>query len=144
MSFFDDNDDPFDSIVREFFGGSPMRRGGRREQFIRGEDEDRTIDFIEDDDYVYLIFELLGFNEKDVSVIIKGKELEITAQKSNEENMQEYFNQKLRQGLVLKKQLPNFVSLKNFSHTMRNGILEIIFTKTNGGGKNERRKVKIS
>lgn len=146
MSFFDDNEDPFDSIVREFFGGSPMRRGRRREQFIRGEDEDRTIDFVEDENHVYLVFELPGFNEKDVSVIVKGKELEITAQKSNGENMQDYLHQKLRQGLFVKKQLPNFVSPKNFNHTIRNGILEIVFTKTNNKGvnKDERRKVKIN
>ncbi len=144
MSFFDDNDDPFDSIVREFFGGSPIRR--KREQFIRGENEDRTIDFVEDEDYVYLVFELPGFNEKDISVIVKGKELEITAQKSNGEGMQDYLHQKLRQGLHVKKTLPNFVSSKDFKHTMRNGILEIIFTKSNNGGikRNERRKVKIN
>lgn len=131
MSFFDDNNnEPFDSIVREFFG-EPVRKE-RREQFIRGEDEDRTIDFVEDEDYIYLVFELPGFNEKDVSVIVKGKELEISAQKSNGENMQNYLNQKLRQGLFVKKQLPNFISPKNFSHTMRNGVLEILFNKTGG------------
>jgi len=141
MSFFDDNGDPFDSIVREFFGGSPIRR--RREQFIRGENEDRTIDFVEDENYIYLVFELPGFNEKDVSVIVKGKELEINAQKPNGENMQDYLHQKLRQGLHIKKNLPNFVSSKNFKHSMRNGILEIMFTKT-GEIKNERRKVRIN
>lgn len=141
MSFFDDNDDPFDSIVREFFRGSPIRR--RREQFIRGESEDRTIDFLEDENHVYLVFELPGFNEKDVSVIVKGKDLEITAQKSNGESMQDYLHQKLRQGLHIKKQLPKFVSSKNFKHNMRNGILEITFIKT-GEVKNERREVKIN
>lgn len=142
MSFFDD-DDPFDSIVREFFGASPIRRRRNQGQFIKGENEDRTIDFIEDEDYIYLVFELPGFSERDVSVIVKGKELEVSAQKSNGENIQDYLNQKLRQGFIIRKQLPNFVSTKNFKHTMRNGILEITFIKT-GEVKNERREVRIN
>ena len=129
MSFFDDENDPFDDIIREFFGGSPIRRSRKREQFISGEDEDRTIDFVEDENYVYLIFELPGFNEKDISVIVKGKELEITAHKSNGENIPDYLHQKLRQGLHVKKRLPNFVSSKKFKKSMRNGILEIKFIK---------------
>ncbi len=140
MSFFDDNDDPFDSIVREFFGG-PVRRRKRGEHFISGEDEDRTIDFIEDDNYIYLVFELSGFNEEDISVNIKGKDLEITAQKLNEENIQDYLHQKLRQGLFVKKHLPNFINPKSFTHTMRNGVLEIIFNKSGEENKNERRKI---
>ena len=131
MGFFGE-DDPFESVIKEFFGGSPLRRGRSREQFIRGEDEDRTIDFVEDEDYVYLGFELPGFSEKDVSVVVKGKELEISAKKSNGENIQDYLNQKLRQGFIIRKQLPNFVSPKNFKQTMRNGILEVVFNKTGG------------
>ena len=131
MNFFGD-DDPFDSIVREFFGGSSINGSRKREKFIRGEDEDRNIDFVEDEDYTYLVFELPGFNEKDISVTVKGRELEINAIKSNNENMQDYLHQKLKQGLFLKKQLPNFINTKNFSHTMRNGILEIIFIKSEG------------
>lgn len=128
MGFFDDNNDPFDSIMREFFGGSPIQR--EEKQFIRGENEDRTIDFVEDGGYVYLVFELPGFNEKDISVILKGKELEVTAQKSTRENVQDYLHRKLRQGLHIKKRIPNFISPKKFKHTMRNGILEIMFSKT--------------
>ena len=37
MEFLDDND-PFESIVREFFGGSPIRRSERKQQFISGEE----------------------------------------------------------------------------------------------------------
>jgi len=125
MSFFDD--DQFDSIVREFFGGSPIQR--KREPFIRGESEDRIIDFVEDENYVYLVFELPGFDKKDISVIVKKKELEITAQKFNGENIRDYLHQKLRQKLQIKKQLPSLVNSKNFEHSMRNGILEITFKK---------------
>ena len=42
MNFF--NDDPFEDIVKEFF--SPRQRGNT-EEVIKGEEEERTIDFIE-------------------------------------------------------------------------------------------------
>lgn len=71
MSFFDDN--PFDSIVREFFGENP-RRGYRRRNIIRGEDEEQVIDLIESDDKVYLIFELSGYNEEDIFVEVNKKQ----------------------------------------------------------------------
>src|SRR3989344_263894 len=136
MGIFDD--DPFEELMREFLGNAPSRR---RKQFVKGEEEDRTIDFVEDDDYVYIVFELRGYNEKDISLNIQGKELEVTAQKENGEQIQEYLRQKLRQGIQLKKQLPDFVSPKNTTHTMRNGVLEIVFLKT--GGKNDARKIKV-
>ena len=135
MGFFDD--DPFEDIVREFFSSSPVTR--HREQFIIGEDEDRIIDFVEDKAKVYLVFELPGYNEKDISVIVKGKELKITAQKSNRENIQDYLYQKLSQGFSIKKNLPNFVSPKNFSYTMRNGVLEIVFNKASWNEYNSRK-----
>jgi HSP20 family molecular chaperone IbpA len=125
MGFFDD--DPFDEIVREFFGGSPVRKS--KQQFIRGEEEDRIIDFVEDENKIYLVFELPGYHEKDVSVKANGKILEISAKKINGENIQDYLNQKLRHGLMIKKQLPNSANPKKFSYTMRNGILEVIFEK---------------
>jgi HSP20 family molecular chaperone IbpA len=125
MSLFDD--DPFEEIVREFFGGTPKRK---REEFIKGEEEDRVIDFVEDTDYVYVVFELPGYNEKDIFVTVKGNNLEIRAQKSSDEKVQDYLSKKLKQGIYLKKQLPNFVSNKNFNYTMKNGVLEVVFLKT--------------
>ena len=96
MNFFDD--DGFDSIVDEFFG----RRGHgtdrrKKSAFIRGEDEERVIDFIEDDDNVYLIFELPGFNEKDVAVVVKGKSIEISAQKKSIDKVRDYLAEKLEE-----------------------------------------------
>ena len=75
MGFFDD--DPFDDIVREFFGGSPVR-GRKRQNVIKNEEDDRVIDFIEERDKVYLIFELLrklfggslGFEELVIGLLI--------------------------------------------------------------------------
>ena len=127
MGFFDD--DPFDDIIREFFGHSPLERRKRRETIIRGEEDDRNIDFVESKDRVYLIFELPGYNEKDVVVAVKGKELEISAKNRNIEDVQEYLMEKLQRGMFFKRTLPNFINAKKFSHTMRNGVLEIVFEK---------------
>lgn len=132
MGFFDD--DPFESILGEFFG--TPRRTTRREAFIRGEEEERVIDFIETDDNVYLIFELQGFDEKDVAVVVGGKSIEITAQKRNLEGVKDYLSQKLSKGVHYKRTLPDFINPKKFTHSLRNGILEIVFEKR--GGKDAR------
>ena len=129
MGFFED-DDSFEDIVRELFEGRNSRiRKDNYEEIIEGEREERIIDFIEDKDYVYLIFELPGFNEKDISISIKGQELEITARKRSIGGVQNYLIQKLNNGLFIKKKLPNFIKTKNFKHTIKNGVLEIIFIK---------------
>ena len=129
MGFFGDNDQ-FEDIVRELFEGRNSRiRKDNYEEIIEGEREERIIDFIEDKDYVYLIFELPGFNEKDISISIKSRELEIIAKKRKMGEVQNYLIQKLNNGLFIKKNLPNFIKTKNFKHTIKNGVLEIIFVK---------------
>ena len=128
MGFFDD--DQFENIVRELFGGDTSRiRRDNYEEIIESEKEERVIDFIQDEDYVYLIFELLGYNEKDISISIKGRELEIIAKKRGTSEVQNYLIQKLNEGLFIKKNLPNFIKTKNFKHTVKNGVLEIVFIK---------------
>jgi HSP20 family protein len=122
------NDDPFDSIIKEFFGGAATRRQNR-DDFIEGEEEDRTIDFFEDEKKIYLIFELPGFTEKDIQVLIKNQTLEVRAQKKDNTKTQQYLIQKLHEGNFIKKTIPKFANSKKFSHTMKNGILEIIFDK---------------
>ena len=126
MSFFDD--DPFESIMRDFFGQSPAR-GRRKDAIIEGEEEERVIDFVEDGEKVYLVFELSGYGEKDIIVSVKGKELEIKAQKSSREDIQDYLAEKMHIGVFIRKNLPNFINPKNFSHTVKNGILEVAFSK---------------
>jgi len=121
------DNDPFNDILEGLFGqGSRVQR---RRQFIEGEEEERTVDFIENDGKIYLIFELLGYTKKDVVVIVNGTHLEIRVQKSNGVNMQTYLSQKLRNKLIIRKELPKFINPKKFSHTLKNGILEIIFDK---------------
>lgn len=137
MGFFDDDDmnDPFQNIFREFFGSAegPYRKGRKNysEEIIEGEEEDRIIDFVESEDYVYLVFELPGYDEKDISVSVKGRDLEIKATKKNcdIEKIQNYLSQKLCRGIFIKKILPNALETKGFKHTVRNGILEVVFSK---------------
>ena len=125
MEFFDD--DPFENIFEELFGRE--RRIDRKNQFIRGEKEERTDDFIENKNKIYLIFEFPGYTEKDIIVQVSKNELEIHVKKQNGENIQNYLNKKLREGITIKKELPKFINPKKFSQTIRNGILEIAFNK---------------
>ncbi len=128
MGFFNDDEDPFDEIFKEFFGSKVAR--SRKQNFTKGEEEERYIDFIEDSDKIYLVFELPGYNEKDIMVVVKGNEIEIKAQKvKKEEGMQDYLFEKLNQVISIRKTLPKNVNLKKFSHEMKNGILEVAFDK---------------
>ncbi len=88
MGFFEDNDQ-FESIVKEFFEGRTSRIGrDNYEEIIESEKEERVIDFIQDENYIYLIFELPGYNEKDISISIKGGELEIITKKRSRGDVQ--------------------------------------------------------
>ena len=129
MGFFGDNDQ-FEDIIREFLGDSNSRiRRDDYEEIIEGEVEEGIIDFIENEDYIYLIFELPGYDEKDILISIKGRKLEIIAKKRNSVEVQNYLTQKLNTGFFIKKNLPSFIKTKNFKHTVKNGILELVFIK---------------
>ena len=125
--WFWDND-PFESIIEEFFGRGRYA-GGRREHIIRGEDDERVIDVIEDENHAYLIFELPGYEEGDVSISVKGKTLEISLSKKNTEGMKEYLAQKLSSGLKYTRTLPEQLNSRDYEYTFKNGILEIKFNK---------------
>ena len=126
MDFFDE-DDPFGDIVRDFFGQKPNLHSS--ENIIKGEDDERIIDFIEIKDRLFLVFELPGYSKKDIKVEIKKREIEIIAKKNNFENVQEYLARKLSGGEYFKKILPSFVNHKKVNHTFKNGVLEIYFEK---------------
>ncbi|MFZ5954910.1 MAG: Hsp20/alpha crystallin family protein [Nanoarchaeota archaeon] len=127
MADFFGEKDPFEDLIREFFG--PRRGGRERETIIKGEEEDRIIDFIETGKHIFIVFELPGYDEKDISIDTKGKELMIKASKSEDGGVQEYLMSKLKHGILIKKILPPFVDAKKFSHTMKNGVLELKFEK---------------
>ena len=129
MNFFDD--DPFDEIVREFFGhreGKPRRRYDYR-RVIEGEDDERSIDFIESGKKVFIVFEIPGYSKEDISINVGKREMEITAKKTNFENTQNYLIPKLKHGVKIKKIIPSSANAKKFSYTFKNGILEVVFEK---------------
>ena len=129
MGFFGDNDQ-FEDIIREFLGDSNSRiRRDDYEEIIGGEVEEGIIDFIEDENYIYLIFELPGYDEKDILISIKGRKLEIIVKKKSIGEVQDYLIEKLNTGFFIKKNLPSFIKTKNFKHTLKNGILELVFIK---------------
>jgi HSP20 family protein len=121
-------DDFFDRIEREFLGSGFSRAQGS-DSFMKGEEEERNIDFIQTNDYVYVIFELPGYKKEEVEVNVKGGELFVTAQARPTESNGEYLSQKLANGESITKFLPKFVVSKGFKTTFRNGILEICFKK---------------
>jgi len=121
------NDDPFEDIVREFFGGK--NRENSEKNFLSGEEEERKIDFIETDKKVFLVFELPGYNKEDIKVNISGINLEVSAQKKCSESVAEYMAQKLEQKVKIIKTLPSFLKRKKYSYIIKNGVLEINFIK---------------
>ena len=122
------NEDPFDSILKEFFG-QPKARRKSSERFTEGEQEDRTIDAIEADGALFLIFELPGFNAKDISIAVSDRRLEIHAQKKDTTAAQVYLHPRLQQGTLIKKTLSASINSKKVTHTYKNGILEVCFEK---------------
>lgn len=124
------SDDPFDSIVREFFGRDPFRQAdSKSNKILSSEDDQRMIDYIEDEIYAYTIFELPGYDEKDITVSIKGHELSIKAKKKVEESVDNYIAQKLNRGITITKTLPKNLITKGYESHFRNGVLEICFKK---------------
>ena len=128
MSFFDE-EDPFEEVIRGFLGSSrPRTRTRANKEFIEGEEEDRVIDFIENGDNVYVIFELPGYSYKDVTITVNGFDLLVNVRKRVADSV-EYLIDKFKSGVMIKKKLPSFVKSKDFSYTMNNGILEVTFNK---------------
>jgi HSP20 family protein len=125
MGFFDE--DPFEDIVKEFFGN--RSRTSSSGNFVRGEQEERVIDYIEEDDSVYLVFELPGYDKKDINVEIKGKEIEISAVRENPQGLKPAIAERLKSGTFFRKTLPQRIKLKKYEETFNNGVLEIKFKR---------------
>lgn len=125
---FFSNNDPFDEILKEFFGERPRSRSYRN-NLTKTEQDERVIDYSEDENSVYFIFELPGYNEEDVDISVKDGNIKINAVKKNSDAVQNYLNQKLTTGITLSKKLPDYVKPKKFSQEMKNGVLELKFRK---------------
>ncbi len=120
------NNDPFDSIVKQFFGESPIRQ---KRQSRQREDEEQELDLIETDGAYYIIIEVPGYTKDDINVQVKDKRLEIKATKENGEEMVDYLQDKLQKGMFIRQNLPPYISAKDFTLSCTNGILEIKFLK---------------
>ncbi len=122
--FFSEGD-PFEDIVQSFFG-----QGGRRTRVSRRQErEEDEGEFLETSEAFYLILETPGFDEEDVFIKAKSKELEIQISKKNLEGIKHYLVSKLEQGIHIIKTLPEDADAKKFSYTVKNGILEVKVNK---------------
>jgi len=127
MSFFGE-EDPFESIVREFFGETP-RRNYSSKRVIRSEDDERKTDFLKTSNNIYFIFNLPGFEEKDIEVSVTNEKVGVNAKKRDLNQVQGYLSSKLSKGVRIYKNLPEDVDIKNFKKTFSNGILELTFRR---------------
>ena len=118
------NDDPFDDIVSSFFG-RPVKRARRVTQ--QEEQENADIGFLETSSAIYCMVEVPGYTEDEVLVKVKGRELEIQAQKKKSQGIKEYLAPKLEKGIVIQRTLPESASSRKFTYTYKNGILEVRF-----------------
>jgi HSP20 family molecular chaperone IbpA len=129
---------PFDDIFSQFFGqsGGRIRKArrsfndeGDEEEWDESEENNRKTDYIDYDDKVFLIFELPGYDDKDLKIELKDKTLIIEVKKKGECKMQDYLSKKLCKGEIIKKTLQPDIDLKSMKHSFKNGILEVMFKK---------------
>lgn len=118
-------DDFFNEIEKAFFSQGARPRTSSHGDVVRREKEERTIDYIEDNDFVYFVFELPGYFSEDVKVDVSKEEVEVSAIKKDVSSVQDYLSRKLSKGLYYKKIIPVKVKSKKYEKTFRNGVLEI-------------------
>ncbi len=123
MSF---NNDPFEDIVNQFFGNSARVRRSRSKRNV--EEEEQNTQFIEEENYVYLIIELPGYSEKDINISIDDDTINVSA-KTKQVVAQDYLAQKQKEGITIEQIIPENIKTKNFKKTFKNGILEVTFEK---------------
>lgn len=125
MSWFDNNEDPFEDIVREFFGGRPSKAGSKsfsRESQYPKKDFSNFIFSSKKD---YLVLDLSG--KKVVSVSLeKNPSREQLANDS--EIGKQIIEIKLNSG-ELKQTLPKQIKSNKIDWKVTNGILEVEFKK---------------
>ena len=124
MGFFGDENDPFEDIMKEFFGPS----GSRKKEYSKRESEENG-DIIESKDKFFVIFELPGYSGEDISVEVKGNKISVIAKKESPDDMEDYLIEKLSGEINMSKTLPSFIKTKSHDYTFRNGVLEVSFPK---------------
>ncbi len=128
MGFFDEDNDPFESIVREFFQEARPGRTTSSRDLIKSEREERVIDYIEEENTTYFVFELFGYSKEDLKVEAGKGFVQVFAKRKNFENIQDYLVPKLKKGMEIKKEIPG-LKVKKFEWTFNNGILEVKIEK---------------
>jgi len=121
-------DDFFEEIEKAFFGENVRPRTSSYGDMIKGEREERTIDYIEEGDKVYFVFELFGYSKKDIKVDIGKNFVQVEAKKKNLGSTRDYLIDKLSKGVFIRKEIPKF-KFKKFNWTFNNGILEVVINK---------------
>ena len=116
-------------IVRQFFGEVNGRRTRRPREEIEVEEEDSKVETIDLENEVHFIFDLAGYDEKDLELEVKDKTLIVQVKKKGECKMQDYLSKKLCRGETIKKTLAPYLDVKNFKHSIKNGVLEVKFEK---------------
>ena len=109
---------PFDDIVRELLG-NPVRRVRKQrytdnDEFNESEEENRKTDNIDLGEKVAFIFELPGYDEKDLKLEVKDRTIHIEVKKKAECKMQDYLSKKLCKGEIVKKTIQPYIDIKNF------------------------------
>lgn len=118
-------DNFFDEVERAFFGQNARGRTSSHGNVVRREKEERTMDYIEDNNFVYFVFELPGYSGEDVKIDVSKEEIEVSAIKKDVTSVQGYLSRKLGKGLYYKKTIPVKVKSKKHEKTFRNGVLEV-------------------
>lgn len=124
MGFFDDSgQDPFEDILNEFFGNRRVKTSSSG-NVVRSEKEEREIDYIEEKENIYFVFELPGFDKRDVEVNLKGDNLNVLVEKKKIGEIKSYLKDKLGAGISFNKKIPVKIK-KEINWTFNNGILEV-------------------
>ncbi|MCX8190401.1 MAG: Hsp20/alpha crystallin family protein [Candidatus Diapherotrites archaeon] len=120
--FDDDFFSDFDDLESWFFG----KRANNREGIQETGHSQLVHDIWESENKVFVTVELPGKKEKDIDLRVSANRLFIKVKQEGTENQSDYYTT---------IRLPSAVKEKPTSKTFKNGILEIIFEKSNGSGQ---------
>ncbi len=121
-------DDFFEEIEKAFFGENVKQKTSSYGDVVEGEREERIIDYIEEENKIYFVFELFGYLKEDIKVNVGKNFVQVEAKKKNLSSTRDYLVSKLSKGIFIRKEIPKF-KFKKFDWTFNNGILEVTINK---------------
>lgn len=114
MSFF--NEDPFDDLIREFFNhGGSNRRSSKK---YYSDYNEASENLVESSKSYYFVMELPSFKNVEIGEKISGDSGKVKILKIILDDDEE-----------ISYILPKKVKTKDYTHTFKNGILEVEFQK---------------